>query len=112
MSAAITPLLELKNVSRYFSAGETQVKVLQDISLSIYPGEFVAIMGPSGSGKSTLVNVIGCLDRHSGGHYLIRGQDVSRLSADELAELRRDTFGFIFQRYNLLATASAEENVE
>lgn len=112
MSQPIKPLLELHNVNRHFSAGETKVRALENISLSIYPGEFVAIMGPSGSGKSTLMNVIGCLDRHTAGRYQINGKDVSQLNSDQLAELRRDTFGFIFQRYNLLATATAEENVE
>ena len=82
------------------------------VSLEIRTGEFVAIMGQSGSGKSTLMNIIGCLDRPSHGSYQVGGHDVANLSADELAALRRDTFGFVFQRYNLLATATAAENVE
>ena len=107
-----TPLLELKNILRHFTGGDTVVKALDDVSLSIWQGEFVAIMGQSGSGKSTLMNILGCLDRPTGGSYRIRGIDVSSLDSDQLAALRRDTFGFIFQRYNLLATISAEENVE
>ena len=106
------PLLELKNIGRFYQSGDTQVRALEDVSLSIYPGEFVAIMGQSGSGKSTLMNIIGCLDRPSSGSYKVRGREASQLEPDELAGLRSQTFGCIFQRYNLLATASAEENVE
>lgn len=106
------PLLRLEGVCRYYGAGETQVRALDDVSLSIGAGEFVAIIGQSGSGKSTLMNILGCLDRPSSGHYLVRGRDVAGLNPDELAVLRRQTFGFIFQRYNLLANVSASENVE
>src|SRR5690348_4659479 len=102
------PLLELKHLSRHYQSGETVVRALNDVSLAIWPGEFVAIMGQSGSGKSTLMNIIGCLDTPTSGEYRIHGRDVSRLKADDLATLRRDTFGFVFQRYNLLATATAE----
>ncbi|MFC3050289.1 MacB family efflux pump subunit [Kordiimonas pumila] len=112
MSEKSQPLIELKNISRHFSSGETTVKALDNVNLSIYPGEFVAIMGQSGSGKSTMMNVLGCLDRPTHGSYQIMGTDVSNLSPDELAALRRQTFGFIFQRYNLLGTANAAENVE
>ncbi|MDE1152460.1 MAG: MacB family efflux pump subunit [Micavibrio sp.] len=108
----IQPLLELKNISRFYETGDMQVKALDDISLTIWPGEFVAIMGQSGSGKSTLMNILGCLDRPTAGVYRVRGEEAENLEADDLAGLRRKTFGFIFQRYNLLATATAQENVE
>ena len=104
-------LLELQNIGRFYDSGDTQVRALDDVSLNIYPGEFVAIMGQSGSGKSTLMNIIGCLDKPSTGSYKVRGQEASQLEPDELAALRSQTFGFIFQRYNLLTTATAEENV-
>ncbi|MEJ0062371.1 MAG: MacB family efflux pump subunit [Alphaproteobacteria bacterium] len=106
------PLLELVDVSRQYQSGDTVVRALDGVSLVIRHGEFVAIMGQSGSGKSTLMNIIGCLDKPSIGTYSILGRVVNGLDRDSLATLRRDTFGFIFQRYNLLATASAEENVE
>jgi macrolide transport system ATP-binding/permease protein len=88
------------------------VRALDGVSLQIHAGEFVAIMGQSGSGKSSLMNIIGCLDRPTGGSYQVDGRDVTTLSKDELASLRRDTFGFVFQRYNLLPSVSAAENVE
>ncbi len=106
------PLISIRNISRFYQSGETVVKALDDVSLTIWPGEFVAIMGQSGSGKSTMMNILGCLDRPTAGQYTIKGRDVSSLSADDQADLRRETFGFIFQRYNLLAMSSAEENVE
>ncbi len=110
----LTPLLDLDKVSRVYASGdkETEVRALSDVSLKIYPGEFVAIMGQSGSGKSTLMNIIGCLDKPSSGSYHVDGRDVSTLGKDQLASLRRDTFGFVFQRYNLLPSISAAENVE
>ncbi|MCD8562506.1 MAG: ABC transporter ATP-binding protein, partial [Alphaproteobacteria bacterium] len=106
------PLIKLNDVHRTFGSGDTAVRALSGISLEIYPGEFVAIMGQSGSGKSTLMNIIGLLDRATEGQYMVSGKDVASLNPDDLASLRRDTFGFIFQRYNLLNTANAEENVE
>ncbi|AEP08760.1 MacB family efflux pump subunit [Micavibrio aeruginosavorus] len=106
------PLLQLSGLSRVYESGDSIVRALDHIDLTIHAGEFVAIMGQSGSGKSTLMNILGCLDRPTGGTYHVLGRDASVLDADELAALRRDTFGFVFQRYNLLATASAAENVE
>jgi macrolide transport system ATP-binding/permease protein len=107
-----TPILELAGVSRQYTNGETVIRALDDVSLRIYPGEFVAIMGQSGSGKSTLMNIIGCLDRPTEGSYRVNGKDVTSLTKDERATLRRDMFGFVFQRYNLLPSVSAAENVE
>ena len=106
------PLIQLDDVRRYYGAGDTEVRALDGVSLTINPGEFVAIVGQSGSGKSTLMNILGCLDRPTGGSYRVRGEDVTSFDADGLAALRRETFGFIFQRYNLLASVSASENVE
>ena len=107
-----TPILELKNIHKHYTNGGTMVRALDGVSLTIHRGEFVAIMGQSGSGKSTLMNIIGCLDRPTSGSYLVLGAEAAHLSPDELAALRRETFGFVFQRYNLLATATAGENVE
>jgi macrolide transport system ATP-binding/permease protein len=104
------PLLALSAVGRTYTSGGEPLTVLRDVSLSIQSGEFVAIMGASGSGKSTLMNIIGCLDKPSIGTYQIRGVDVASLSGDALAALRRDTFGFIFQRYNLMSDLTAVEN--
>jgi len=107
-----TSLLELKGVSRTYTTGGEPLTVLKDVSLTIQSGEFVAIMGASGSGKSTMMNIIGCLDKPSVGSYHVRGIDIATLNGDALAALRRDTFGFIFQRYNLMSDLSAIENAE
>jgi macrolide transport system ATP-binding/permease protein len=107
-----TPLLELQGVSRVFQAGEGTFAALKDVNLSIMAGEMVAIVGASGSGKSTLMNILGCLDRPSYGIYRVGGRNTSQLSADELAGLRRERFGFVFQRYNLLPDLTAAENVQ
>lgn len=104
-------LISLENICRYYRSGDTIVRALDDVSLTIGRGEFVAIMGQSGSGKSTLMNILGCLDNPTAGSYKIAGGEVAALKPDALAALRRRTFGFIFQRYNLLPTASAAENV-
>ena len=105
-------ILELHDIKKHYQNGDTTVRALDGVSLNIQRGEFIAIMGQSGSGKSTLMNIIGCLDRPTAGSYKVLGREAANLEADELASLRRDTFGFIFQRYNLLATATASENVE
>ena len=107
-----SPLLELNAVNRTYTTGGEPLTVLREVSLAIQSGEFVAIMGASGSGKSTLMNIIGCLDKPSSGVYSIRGVDISSLNNDALAALRRDTFGFIFQRYNLMSDLNAVENTE
>ncbi len=108
------PLISLRNLHKTFviGDGEIEVRALRGVSLDIYPGEFIALMGQSGSGKSTLMNIIGCLDRSTSGTYEFAGRDVSGFDSDELAWLRREAFGFIFQSYNLIAAAPATENVE
>lgn len=106
------PLLQLHDISRRFQAGDQNVTVLKEINLSIAQGEMVAIVGASGSGKSTLMNILGCLDRPSEGDYQVAGRSTARLDRDSLAELRREHFGFIFQRYHLLGDLSAHGNVE
>lgn len=105
------PLLAVEHIHRSYHNGDAQIKALDDVSLTIEEGEFVAIMGQSGSGKSTLMNIIGCLDTASEGRYFINGHDVSQLNVDQLAALRLKTFGFVFQRYQLLPALSAQENV-
>jgi len=110
-NATDTPLMEVKGLIREFQAGEQTIRVLHDINLTINQGEMVAIIGQSGSGKSTLMNILGCLDQATAGDYKIFGQSVSRLDADELAKLRREHFGFIFQRYHLLGDINARDNV-
>jgi len=106
------PLLELGGITRRYAAGEKDIAVLRDIDLTIEAGEFIAIMGASGSGKSTLMNLLGCLDRPSSGCYRVGGVDVGALEPDELARLRRERFGFIFQRYHLLPHLTAADNVQ
>ena len=106
-------MIELNGISRYFKgAAGVRVEALRDVSLRITEGEFVCITGPSGAGKSTLMNILGCLDRPSSGSYRLAGREVQSLSADGLAWLRRRIFGFVFQNYNLLESATAQENVE
>jgi macrolide transport system ATP-binding/permease protein len=112
MSNLGVPLIELRGVTRTFHNGDLKVQVLHGIDLAVNPGEFIAIVGASGSGKSTLMNILGCLDRPSTGSYRFTGQDVSRLDRDELARLRREAFGFVFQSYNLIPGSTALENVE
>ena len=105
-------LLELKNVRRAYKSGDAEVEVLHGINLSVRKGEMLAIIGPSGSGKSTLMNIIGCLDTPSSGNYFVMGKDTHNMLHDELTSLRRDFFGFIFQRYHLLGHLCARENVQ
>jgi putative ABC transport system ATP-binding protein len=108
----MAPLIEFRQVSRAYGTGEAEVRALDGVDLTIRRGEFVAIMGPSGSGKSTAMNIIGCLDRPTGGHYLFEGTPVEDLTPDARALLRRHYLGFVFQGFNLLARTSAQENVE
>lgn len=108
----IGPLIEISHVTKVYSLGETQLRALNDVTLQVNQGEFVAIMGASGSGKSTLMNVLGCLDQPTSGTYVLAGREVGRLSRNELARIRNEMLGFVFQHFNLLARTSALENVE
>ena len=105
-------IIQLTELTKEFGQGETLVRALRGITLSIGSGEFLAIMGPSGSGKSTCMNILGCLDRPTSGAYLFSGVDVGRLNNQQLALLRRNYLGFVFQGYNLLGRTTALENVE
>jgi putative ABC transport system ATP-binding protein len=118
VSAAVTdletraPLVVARDLTKVYVLGDSELRALDGVSLTVGRGEFLAIMGSSGSGKSTLMNVLGCLDRPTSGTYVLDGREVSRLSRGELAEMRNQTLGFVFQSFNLLARTSAVENVE
>lgn len=104
-------LIDLQHISKLYGSGNTEVKALWDVSLSIMRGDYCSIMGPSGSGKSTAMNVIGCLDRPTGGHYFFDGQDVAQLDDNTLATIRNRKIGFVFQQFHLLPQLSALDNV-
>lgn len=105
------PIIQTTELSKIYGKGEAQIKALDDVNLEIVEGEFVAIMGPSGSGKSTLMNILGCLDRPTSGNYYLAGKDVSDLNKTQLAAIRNQQIGFVFQSYNLLPRTNALENV-
>jgi putative ABC transport system ATP-binding protein len=108
----MSTVIKLENIHKVYHTGEVDVHAVRDVTLEIQRGEFVAVMGASGSGKSTLMNMLGCLDRPTKGRYLLDGTDVSGLERDELADIRNEKIGFVFQGFNLLARTSALENVE
>ena len=107
-----SPVVELQTVTKIYRTGDVELRALDEVSLRIDEGEFVAVMGSSGSGKSTLMNIVGCLDRPTEGQYVLAGKRVSGLSRSELAKIRNRTLGFVFQQFNLLVRTSALENVE
>ena len=109
---SMTNIIQLEHIHKVYHTGEVDVHAVRDVSLNIGKGEFVAIMGSSGSGKSTMMNIVGCLDRPTEGHYLLDGVDVSHLHRDELATIRNQKIGFVFQGFNLLSRTSAIENIE
>jgi putative ABC transport system ATP-binding protein len=106
-----TPVIELKDIRKFFKIGEVEVQALRGVNLLINRGEYVALMGPSGSGKSTLMNILGCLDTPTSGMYMLNNTDVSHLSDNELAEIRNKEIGFVFQTFNLLARSTSLDNV-
>ena len=108
----MTPLIEFKDIYKIYHMGDTEVHAIDGISMAIYKGEFVAIVGQSGSGKSTCMNIIGCLDVPTTGQYFLDGRDVSKMNDDEQAEIRNKKLGFIFQQYNLITKLNVLQNVE
>lgn len=105
-------LIEMEALTKVYQAGSVNVQALREITMSVEPGEFLAIMGPSGSGKSTLMNILGCLDAPSSGSYILDGEDVSQLTRDQRADVRNRKIGFVFQGFNLLPRLNAAKNVE
>ncbi len=112
MSDAVDPIIELKEVEKHYQMGSFTVKALRRVSLKIFPGNYISILGPSGGGKSTMLNILGCLDQPTLGEYLLEGKDVSRLDDDDLSQVRGKRLGFIFQSYNLIQQLSVVENIE
>lgn len=106
------PVIEIQNIEKVFNPGENEVRAVNGVSLSIYNGEFVSLMGASGSGKSTLLNIFGCLDKPTNGLYYLDGKEVGKLKGKAISEIRNRKFGFVFQSYNLLPKTTALENVE
>ena len=106
------PVIELRGVEKHYQMGDTLVKALQGVDLKIFPGDYISILGPSGCGKSTMLNILGCLDQPSVGQYLLDGLDVSKLSDDDLSQVRGKKLGFIFQSYNLIQQLTVVENIE
>lgn len=109
---SVRPVIELRGVEKHYWMGDTLVKALRGIDLSIYPGDYISILGPSGCGKSTMLNILGCLDQPTVGTYLLDGIDVSQLPDDELSQVRGKKLGFIFQSYNLIQQLTVVENIE
>jgi putative ABC transport system ATP-binding protein len=111
-TAGTFPVISVRKLSKEYYMGRTTVPALVSVDLDVYPGEFVAVMGPSGSGKSSFMNILGCLDRPTGGEYYLDGEDVSEMSVGEQADIRNEKIGFIFQSFHLLPWMTAQENVE
>jgi putative ABC transport system ATP-binding protein len=108
----VKPVIQVKDLIKTYVVGEVEVRALRGVTLEVQPGEFLAVTGPSGSGKSTLMHILGCLDKPTSGSYILDGQDVSRMSKDQLATVRNDKIGFVFQGFNLLSRTTALDNVE
>src|ERR1041384_548438 len=107
----IASIIHLESLHKSYFMGKQAINVLKGISMDIFKNEYVALMGPSGSGKSTLMNILGCLDTPTGGQYVLNGKDVSKMSDDELADVRNMEIGFVFQQFNLLPRLTAAENL-
>ena len=105
-------MIEVTDITKTYGSGDTAFQALKGVSFTIEDGEFIAIMGPSGSGKSTLMHILGCLDTPTSGTYFLDGKDISKLNDEELADIRKDKIGFVFQNFNLLSRTTAMENVE